>query len=171
MSKLTASELTLVAELEDCALLALEEAWAKFPMKQKPALVSRSYRVTAGMAYFHSWEIGISFRVLKTAEDVRETVLHEYAHLLAVDRHGRKGAGHGVYWQQAMSDLGLVPKVRHNLPVDRNQSRQMVIYQCRRCGALIERKRLLPKRRRYLHRSCGGFIRFVETVVVTKESS
>lgn len=136
-------------------------------MKQKPELVEKSYRVTAGMAYFHTWTIGISFNVLKTNEDVRTTVLHEYAHLLAVDRHGRKGVGHGPYWQIAMLDLGLEPKVRHQLEVERNQNRQLVIYRCKKCGTKFEKKRRFARKRKYVHLNCGGFLEYVETLSVT----
>lgn len=154
-------------ELLLAANRALEEAWSKFPMKHKPVLAWKSYRVTAGMAYFHDWSIGLSKSVLNSEQDVRETVLHEYAHLLAVDRHGRKGAGHGKYWQKAMIDLGLEPKVRHQLPVERNETRQRVIYRCKKCNAKFEKRRKFAKRRLYIHLHCGGFLEYVETIAVT----
>lgn len=130
-------------------------------MSYVPRVEWRGYRVTAGMAYYRLGVIGLSSRVLKTPEAVRKTLAHEYAHLLAVHRHGRKAANHGPHWQRAMLDIGEVPEVRHRYEVERNVARQQVVYQCGKCGAQIVRKRRLPGRRRYLHVGCGGLIRFV----------
>jgi predicted SprT family Zn-dependent metalloprotease len=154
-------------ELISAANAALEEAWNRFPMRTRPTLEWKSYRVTAGMAYFNHWSIGLSYTVLNSVADVRETVLHEYAHLLSVDRHGRKGAGHGRHWQKAMIDLGLEPKVRHQMPVERNVARQKVIYRCKKCNTKFEKRRRFPKGRLYIHLNCGGVLEYVETIAVT----
>ena len=114
--------------------------------------------MTAGMAYYRINTIGLSKTVLTTPEAVRETLLHEYAHLLAVERHGVKAANHGPAWQQAMTDFGLAPIVRHNMPVRRNAKKVRVIYTCKRCGVEIVRSRRLAARRKYLHVRCGGQI-------------
>ncbi len=143
----------------DVANAALAEAVAKFPMSYVPKIRWRGYRVTAGMAYYKIGTIGLSPRVLQTPEAVRETLLHEYAHLLAVYRHGLKAANHGPFWQQAMADLGQRPDVRHSYEVQRNVPRRRVTYQCARCGKLIERTRRLPSRRKYIHVDCGGSLR------------
>lgn len=128
-------------------------------MSYVPTIVWKGYRVTAGMAYYRTGIIGLSKRVLTTPEAVRETLLHEYAHLLAVHRHGRAAANHGPAWQQAMRDLGLEPKVRHTYEVERNSARQKVTYVCTRCGKPIVRTRRLPGKRRYVHVDCGGGLR------------
>jgi SprT protein len=135
-----------------------------------PRLVWRNYRVTAGMAYFRARMIGLSSIVLKDEVMMGETLVHEYAHLLAVARHGQRGKGHGEAWKQAMRDLGAVPKVRHCYQVERNQARQQVDYQCLQCGATIVRKRRLPGRRRYIHAVCGGDLRLMRVVRVTAEA-
>ncbi len=116
-------------------------------------------RVSAGMAYYRTGVIGLSSKILDTEEKVRSTLVHEYAHLLAVDRHGRKAASHGPIWRQTMIELGAEPTVRHRYEVERNQPRQKVEYRCVKCGKLIERSRRLPKRRRYVHATCGGNLR------------
>ena len=149
---------------------ALLEAIQKFPMSYTPALEWRRYSVTAGMAHYQHGLISLSAVVLKDPATVRETLLHEYAHLLAFDRHGRKGAGHGKHWKQAMVDLGLEPKVHHHYEVVRNQSRQVVVYRCKRCGLSFERKRQLQRRKSYVHRQCGGQIALVEVQRATLES-
>ena len=123
-----------------------------------PSLKWKGLRVTAGMAYYELRMIGLSHRVLKTEDQVRRTLIHEYAHLLAVARQGVKGKGHGAAWQKAMLDLGETPEVRHNYEVERNNRKQIVLYRCSRCGAIIQKSRKFPKGRRYMHIKCGGAI-------------
>jgi SprT protein len=144
------------------AEIALIEAYDRFPMSYFPVLEWRKYSVTAGMAHYQRGMITLSVVVLKDPDHIRETLLHEYAHLLAFDRHGKRGAGHGKYWRQAMIDLGLEPKVHHHYEVVRNQSRQIVVYQCKKCGEKFSRKRQMTRSKRYFHRQCGGQIALVE---------
>lgn len=132
---------------------------ARYPLGYVPEIKWKKLRVSAGMAYYQKGEIGLSSLILDTPDKLRLTLLHEYAHLLAVDRHGRKAANHGAYWKQAMIDLGQEPKVRHSYQCARNERRQRVTYRCQRCGAHIERSRKLPRHRRYVHARCGGALR------------
>lgn len=132
---------------------------ARFPLGYEPILEWRGYRVSAGIAYYREGRIGLSSTVLKDEASVKETVGHEFAHLLAFVRHGRKAANHGPYWQQAMLDVGLPPIVRHQMPVERNVARQQVVYKCLKCGTEIIRTRRLPAKRKYLHARCGGGLR------------
>lgn len=146
-------------ELRAAAIQELAHLVATFPLGYPPVLHWKPYRVTAGMAYYRKGAIGLSPYVLKDEAAVLETLRHEYAHLLAVARHGPKAANHGPHWQRAMRDLGLEPKVRHNFEVERNTPRQRVTYRCLGCGAAIERARRLPTRRKYVHARCGGDLR------------
>lgn len=114
------------------------------------------------MAYFRRRAIGLGAAVLTTPERLVDTLVHEYAHLLAFARHGRAGTGHGPAWRQAMADLGAEPTVRHAYEVARNGSRQRIVYRCVRCGAAIERRRRLPKGQTYVHARCGGGLRLQE---------
>lgn len=134
----------------------LDRLCAEFPMGYRPALEWRSFRTTAGMAYYRRRAIGLGASVLTTPERLKDTLIHEYAHLLAFARYGNAGRGHGAGWQQAMTDLGAAPRVRHTYEVARNASRQRVFYRCVRCGASIERRRRLPRGRKYVHAQCGG---------------
>lgn len=129
------------------------------PIGYRPVIRWKNLRVTAGIAYIRGQAIGLSRLVLTDEASLRETLVHEYAHLLAVHRHGAQGGGHGEPWRQAMRDLGAPPIVHHRFEVARNQPRQAVTYECLKCGRLIERSRRLPRRRKYLHSSCGGEIR------------
>lgn len=155
--------------LHSSAESVLEEAFRRFPLSYRPILEWRRYSVTAGMAHYQRGAISLSVVVLKDPDQVRETLLHEYAHLLAFDRHGRKGAGHGRHWKQAMRELGLEPKVHHQYEVVRNQSRQTVVYRCKKCGEQFERKRKLQQRKKYFHRQCGGQIALVEVQRATRQ--
>ena len=152
--------------LAEYAEQLLADALARHPIKP-PKLEWREYRTTAGRAHFDHWAITLSMFVLRDPDQVRDTLLHEYAHLLAFHRHGKNGRGHGSAWQQAMADLGLPPEVKHRYQCQRNLPRQMVVYRCAACGVAIQRARRLPRRRRYTHAGCGGEIVFVSIHSVT----
>jgi predicted SprT family Zn-dependent metalloprotease len=156
--------------LAQLAKKILGEAMATHPLKYTPTIRWKNLRVSAGLAYYRTGSIGLSAIILDTPEKLRQTLLHEYAHLLAVDRHGRKAANHGVHWRQAMIDLGLEPKVRHTYECVRNSPRQKVTYKCRKCGANIERSRRLPRNRRYVHSSCGGGLLLISVQGATVEA-
>jgi len=139
----------------------LDRLCAEFPMGYRPSLEWRPFRTTAGMAYYRRKAIGLGASVLTTPERLIDTLIHEYAHLLAYARHGQAGRGHGAGWQRAMIDLGVEPRVRHTYEVARNASRQVVTYRCVRCGSSIERRRRLPRGRKYVHAQCGGGLKLV----------
>jgi SprT protein len=147
----------------------LKQLCEEFPLGYVPQLVWKGYRVTAGLAYYRTGVIGLSTRVLKDEQAVVDTLIHEYAHLLAVVRHGQRAAGHGPAWQRAMMDLGQEPRVRHSYEVERNIARQSVTYVCLRCGRSVVRHRRLPRRRRYVHANCGGDLRLSKVDRITAE--
>jgi len=130
-------------DLQASAESLLNTLAAQFPLGYMPRLVWRGYRVSAGMAYYKEGVIGLSRVVISDEEKMRSTLIHEYAHLLAVARKGRSAAGHGDSWKQAMRDLGVEPRVRHTYPVQRNGKRQEVAYTCQRCGTVPLRARSL----------------------------
>lgn len=156
-------------DFERLAVDLLASLCAKFPLGYRPELIWKQLRVTAGLAYFKTGEIALSSLLLTDEERVRSTLIHEYAHLLAVARHGRKAAGHGKAWRQAMIDLGEEPTVRHCYPVERNRARQSVGYVCSKCGQTLVRSRRLPRRRQYVHAACGGPIKFAWARTATIE--
>lgn len=151
----------------EAASRLVQELFAEFPLKRPVAVQWRNYRTTAGMADFRDNAILLGHRVLDTPDKLAATLRHEYAHLLAFDRYGLRGRGHGPAWIQAMRDLGQAPEVYHRYECKRNQPRRVVIYVCAKCGTELPRLRRLPQRRRYLHASCGGTIRFKEIRAVT----
>ena len=148
-------------EFQQIAESMLTELSGSYPLKSQAKLVWRNYRVAAGKAYLEIGTIGLSRILVTDHERLRSTLLHEYAHLLAFERSPRNGRGHGPVWHKAMRDLGEEPTVRHKYEVERNQARQLVIYRCVGCGAELPRKRRLPKRRAFVHATCGAPIKFV----------
>ena len=152
-------------DLEERAERLLQELFERFPLAQPPRLVWKNLRVSAGIAYYRAGAIALSRIVLTTEERMRGTLIHEYAHLLAVHRSGQKGAGHGEPWKLAMRDLGEEPRVRHTYEVRRNTKRQAVAYRCKKCGVVIQRSRRLPRHRKYVHAQCGGGLK-LEAVLV-----
>ena len=149
----------MAADLEEYAQSLLLHLCEQFPMGYTPSLTWKNLRVTAGLALYQKQAIVLSRLVLTDRERLRVTLTHEYAHLLAFQRHGRKGAGHGKHWRQAMVDLGLEPAVQHTYPVQRNAKRQSVVYRCLKCGSKLQRARRLPGRKRYVHARCGGALK------------
>ncbi|MCC7433387.1 MAG: SprT-like domain-containing protein [Methanoregulaceae archaeon] len=159
----------MTPELRVRAEALLDELMARHPIGPRPLLRWKAMRVSAGMAYYREWAIGLSTRLITSEERLELTLKHEYAHLMAVARHGRKGAGHSLPWQQAMLELGLDPKVRHDFPVERNQPRTAVMYQCDRCGEEFQRSRKFPRGRQYRHVGCGGVVKFTGRIVPERE--
>ena len=160
----------IIDPLHFAAQARLEQLCKEFPLGYVPEIRWKGYRVTAGLAYYKTWVIGLSTRVLTDEKAVIDTLVHEYAHLLAVVRHGMRAAGHGPGWQHAMHDLGQEPKVRHNYAVERNTSRQCVTYACVKCGQHLVRSRRLPRRRRYVHANCGGDLRLAKVERITVDA-
>lgn len=142
-------------ELDEEAQSALAQVWNDFPLTRMPDLEWRTYSVTAGTANYRDWKICLSRKVLQGPEQVRTTLLHEYAHLMAVDRFGMKAASHGAEWKSCMAMLGLPPTVRHSYEVDRS-NRSVVQYRCQKCGQVIEARRRLARTKVWGHRNCGG---------------
>lgn len=145
----------LQARAQELLLRACEQ----HPIGYVPKIVWKRFRVTAGQAHYKTGVIALSSILLNEPSRLETTLLHEYAHLMAYVRHGRKGVGHGEAWKAAMREVGLEPIVRHKYEVQRNVARQEVAYSCQRCGATLLRRRKLPSRRRYVHANCGGSLK------------
>ncbi len=143
----------------------------RHPLHASPGIEWRNYRTTAGTAEYQRGVISLSRSLIIDEERLRDTILHEYAHLLAFQRFGVKGKGHGPAWREAMAELGAEPEVRHQYECQRNEKRQIVIYRCIRCGKQIQRRRRLPRRTTFVHLKCGGRIKFLESVVATPQPS
>jgi predicted SprT family Zn-dependent metalloprotease len=78
-------------------------------------------------------------------DEIRRTLLHELAHLIAHVRSGRRRiAPHGAEWRQACRDLGIPGEsARHRLPLTPRRQQRRHSYRCPACGQIIRRARRL----------------------------
>ncbi len=105
---------------------------------------NRRMRSTAGRATWPIAVIELNPNLLKISrEEVRRTVLHELAHLVAYERAaGRRITAHGPEWQRACSDVGIPgEKATHDLALPSRTLRRKWHYACPACGTSFERVR------------------------------
>lgn len=76
-------------------------------------------------------------------DELRRTMLHELAHLVAYERAGScRIRAHGAEWRQACTDLGIIGESStHALPWEGRRQRRKFRYTCPRCLRFIERVR------------------------------
>lgn len=127
----------------------LDEARALLHMAGAMALAGRvrvewdaRLRTTAGLAFPGRSLVRLNPRLRAFGEEeVRRTLRHELAHLLAHERAGRrKIAPHGAEWRTACGDLGLPGEKRtHDLPLPRRVIARRYHYRCPACGAALAR--------------------------------
>jgi len=105
-------------------------------------------RTTAGRAFWPEGKIELNPLLKDVApEEVRGTLLHELAHLVAYARAGRRRiAAHGEEWRQACSDLGIPGEgVTHTLPLPGRKMAKKWRYACRACGEGFDRARKMKR--------------------------
>ena len=142
----------LEREIED----VLDEAHSMLPLRRPVQVEWRNYPATAGRALLEDSRICLSHILLTTAERVRDTVLHEYAHLFVFERWGYGAKPHGPEWRDAVQLLGLEPEVTHAYSGRKARRKRRLICRCEKCSAIIRRSRPLMRRREYTHVGCGG---------------
>lgn len=144
----------------------LSELQRAHPLRKPATLVWRNFRTTAGTATYGLNCIALGPKVLATPEQLAKTLRHEFAHLLAFEKYGPGGRGHGAAWCEMMRRLGEEPTVKHRYDCKRNESRFVVRYRCEKCAATFDRRRLFARGRVYVHATCGGRLRLLEKVPV-----
>ena len=105
-------------------------------------------RSTAGRAFWPEGRIELNPRLIDfSADEVRSTMLHELAHLVAYARVGRKRIkAHGSEWRQACHDLGIPnERATHNLPLPTREITRKWRYSCPACEEAIERVRKMKR--------------------------
>lgn len=107
---------------------------------------NRRMRSTAGRAFLNHAKVELNPRLLELGEEalihVRQTLLHELAHLLAHQRYGYGISAHGAEWKQACSDMGIPGEsATHSLPLPSNKQQRKWRYRCPECSEVIERVR------------------------------
>jgi predicted SprT family Zn-dependent metalloprotease len=110
-------------------------------------------RTAAGRAFAKDYRIELNPRLQDLPEgqreaELRNTFLHELAHLIAFARAGRRRIQpHGIEWQQACHDLGIPGEDRcHALDFKPRRHARKYAYTCPHCRAVIERVRRLSRR-------------------------
>lgn len=106
-------------------------------------------RSTAGRAFLLEAKVELNPKLLHLDNDtqqslsqVRQTLLHELAHLLAHHRHGHRIAAHGKEWKQACSDLGIPGEsTTHQLNLPTRTQKKKWSYTCPHCAEIILRVR------------------------------
>jgi predicted SprT family Zn-dependent metalloprotease len=133
-----------------------------------PVTFNGRLRSRAGQARFryglpHSIELHPKLRDAEP-DELRETFLHELAHVLAGAR-----AGHGPTWRVIARGLGSTGERCHS--IDAVTSTLPIVGTCGKCGAVAARKARMPRAivtrrgvpvgvRTWRHRGCGGPITF-----------
>jgi SprT protein len=108
---------------------------------------NKRMRSTAGRAFLNLAKVELNPKLLHLGDDplahVRQTLLHELAHLLAHHLHskgGRKILAHGAEWKQACVDLGIPGEsATHSLPLPSRKQRRKWRYACPVCLEVIDR--------------------------------
>ena len=110
-------------------------------------------RTAAGRAFAREWRIELNPRLQELPEgdreaELRNTFLHELAHLVSFARSGRKRIQpHGQEWRQACHDLGIPGEDRcHALDFKPRRLAKRFAYTCPHCDAVIQRVRRLGRR-------------------------
>ncbi|MGJ8673462.1 SprT-like domain-containing protein [Rubritalea sp.] len=137
-----------LSDILESSLARLEElAGSKFA-GQVSVVWNKRMRSTAGRAFWPECRVELNPKLVEVSlDEVRRTLLHELAHLLAYYRCGRRRiAPHGAEWQQACADLGIPGEsVRHTLPLPRRAQQKKWRYTCPSCQESIERVRKMKR--------------------------
>ena len=111
-------------------------------------LWNRRMRTTAGRAFWPDARIEINPKLKEIAADeIRRTMLHELAHLVAYERSGRRRIdAHGAEWRQACGDLGIAgERATHSLPLRGRKMKRKWRYRCPVCGDEFDRVRRMRR--------------------------
>lgn len=105
-------------------------------------------RTTAGRAWWPTRHIEMNPKLKDISEtEVWRTLKHEFAHLIAYERCGRRRIEpHGIEWQDACAELGIPGEsARHSLPLKGRRMKRKYAYVCPSCLSSIKRVRPIKK--------------------------
>ena len=115
-----------------------------------------------GQAYLNQNMIRINMEALAKYKDhyIKQTIGHEFAHLVAYNALGHRG--HGRSWARVMRKFNLFPDRCHDydLTPARVVKRQY-LYECDKCGkeftlTAIRHNKMMKGNQRYRHSTDGG---------------
>lgn len=101
-------------------------------------------RSCAGRAFWPIGLIQLNPELSKISNsEIKRTVLHELAHLVAYERNPyRSIKSHGLEWQRACADLGIPDETAtHELALPTRSLKRRWKYECPKCGKAFERVR------------------------------
>ncbi len=155
-------------ELLNRALDIRQETWEQFP-EYSNIISGISFRLSnkmtrkAGIAYYRNNIIKLSIPLLCNPEnekDIRETVLHEIAHLLTPYQR------HNEIWRAVALKIGSNGKRCHSMAVTRKKREGWETIACNKCNTLITigpvRIQRLLSGMAYRHKACGGLLKEME---------
>ncbi|MEA3465849.1 MAG: hypothetical protein U9R29_07585 [Thermodesulfobacteriota bacterium] len=132
---------------------------ARLPVKR-----SRATRILGCYVSRQSQPWCVRLQFDQEPEQLRQTLLHEIAHVLdhLVNFSGQPYRGaHCSGWQVWATALGISTcRTGHSEVVARQyRQRQKLVAVCSGCGESIYRLRRLDRNRSYIHASCGSLLR------------
>ena len=135
---------------ETASALGMPELAKKVRVSWNPRM-----RTTAGRAWWPHRSIEMNPKIKEIADaQIWRTLKHEFAHLVAYERCGRRRIDpHGPEWQAACTELGIADeKTYHTLPLKARRMKRSHFYSCPSCSAVTARVR--PFRRAVACYSC-----------------
>ncbi len=164
MVQTLAVQLGLWAAIGEAARLELGEGRAQELLDRAgsvPVVRSRALRTLGSYVFRGANPLQIRLQFAQEPTKLRETFLHELAHLF--DHLGSASArayrgGHGTGWRHWAQALGIAPEVRgHSESLERLRNQRMkLVAVCSGCGAQFHRLRRFAQGRQYVHRDCGS---------------
>lgn len=110
-------------------------------------------RVLATTYRYSSVEFNPYYIMYGEVEDIANTVLHEFAHVMT------PGAGHGVEWRNACRAIGAIPRAKANL----EPHWLKFTMNCIKCESILDfRSTRKMNLTRYSHSNCGGKLEWRE---------
>lgn len=158
------------ARIDDCLEFAKHKYGLSLP---RPQVTYNLSGRCAGRAYYWLWKIEINTEILKNNEEdyLRNTVPHEFAHLLTDQLYGENVKPHGREWKNVMRAMSIIGVndvyARHNYDTSSLDVRRKrrYIYTCS-CNKEIvigpTRHRRHQETGRYFCRKCGDTIQYVK---------
>lgn len=121
--------------------------------------VNKRMRTTAGRADYVDKQVEIALQVFSdpnNIEQLKETILHEIAHILAPFQ------GHNVRWKRIATQIGCSAMRCHSMDVQRNKRKDRICVPCPNCGTQVQfgptQYRRAQNGVKYRHKQCGAAI-------------
>jgi SprT protein len=131
----------------------------------KPTVSYDLKGLAAGQANYQHNRIRLNRELLEkyAADFIAQTVPHEFAHLVAYQKFGRRIKPHGSEWKSVMVALGAEPSRTHSFKVAPTRRLRRFLYQCNCPSSSYEltsvRHNRIQRGHIYLCNKCGSSLR------------